>query len=143
MNRNLAFSTLLLSAISATALAQTSPNTTTTTTTTVDTPTGTTSTKTTETTDGLTQYRKTVTATTRYDAGPFRAPSGYTYSRYGVGDHVPTVLLSGDVDLSDYSTYALLAPPAPLKWIRVGDDALLVSRDNGEVIQADYGLFRG
>jgi Ni/Co efflux regulator RcnB len=114
-----------------------------TTTTTVETPNGSSTTTTTESSDGYTKYRKTVTASRSFDAGPFRAPSGYTYSRYRVGDHVPTVLLGSDLDLSDYSTYALVAPPEGLKWIRVGDDALLISRNSGEVIQTDYGLFRG
>ena len=124
------------------AMAQPTQNSTTTTTT-VETPSSSSTTTTTESSDGLTKYRKTVTASKSYDAGPFRAPSGYAYSRYQVGDHVPTALLSGDVDLSDYSAYALVAPPEGLKWIRVGDDGLLISRSTGEVIQANYGLFRG
>src|SRR5690242_5352208 len=78
------------------------PDERTTTTTTVETPNSSSTTTTTESSDGYTKYRKTVTASKSYDAGPFRAPSGYTYSRYRVGDRVPTILLSGDLDLSDY-----------------------------------------
>lgn len=102
-----------------------------------------TTTSTTERNDGYTTFRKTVTATHRYDEGRFEAPAGYTYSRYNVGDHVPGLLLNSDgLMLTDYANYQLVAPPRGLKWIRVGDDALLIDRANGEVIQTDYSLFR-
>ena len=87
-------------------------------------------------------YRKTVTATHRYDAGAFRAPAGYTYTRYSVGERVPSVLITSDgLVLSDYANYQLDEPPHGLKWIRVGNDALLINPRNGEVIQTDYNLF--
>lgn len=100
-----------------------------------------TTTTTTENNDGYLQYRKTVTATRRYDAGAFDAPAGYTYMRYTVGDHVPAVLLQGNLALSDYADYQLDRPPQGLEWIRVGDDALLVDPSSGEVVQTDYNLF--
>ncbi len=101
-----------------------------------------TTTTTTERSDAYGTYRKTVTATHRYDAGAFAAPSGYTYTRYALGDHVPAVLLSSNnLMLSDYANFQLDAPPDGLEWIRVGNDALLVDRTNGEVIQTDYNLF--
>jgi Ni/Co efflux regulator RcnB len=88
-------------------------------------------------------FRKTVTATHRYDNGEFQAPAGYTYTRYSVGERVPSVLLTSDgLILSDYANYQLDAPPHGLKWIRVGNDALLIDRANGEVIQTDYNLFQ-
>lgn len=114
------------------------------TTTTVQTPTGVDKTTTTTTTDsdGYVQYRKTVTSKKHYDAAAFVAPSGYTYTRYAVGDHVSTPLLHGNVILNDYQSYALEAPPAAnLEWIRNGRDALLIDNNTGEVVQADYGLF--
>lgn len=101
-----------------------------------------TTTSTTERNDGFATYRKTVTATRHYNDGQFMAPAGYTYTRYRIGDRVPDVLLSSDgLVLTDYSNYQLVAPPRGLEWIRVGNDALLVNRANGEVIQTDYSLF--
>jgi Ni/Co efflux regulator RcnB len=92
---------------------------------------------------GYTQYRRTITTKKHYDAGAFTAPSGYTYSRYELGGHVPDVLRSDDgLVLTGYSTYALQAPPHGLTWIRVGNDALLVDRKTGEVVETDYGLFK-
>lgn len=112
------------------------------TTTTVQTPGGVDKTTTTTTTsdDGYTQYRKTVVSKKHYDAAAFVAPSGYTYTRLAVGDHVPAPLLHGNVILNDYQSYALEAPPTGLTWIRNGRDALLIDAQ-GNVIQADYGLF--
>ena len=92
--------------------------------------------------DGYLQYRRTVTSTKHYDAGPFMAPSGYTYTRYRPGDRVPDAILDDNsLVLAGYSNYALTTPPDGLKWVRVGDDALLINADTGMVIQADYDLF--
>ena len=114
----------------------------TTTTTTESSPDGSTQTTTMKTSDGYKQYRRTITTTKHYDAGAFVAPSGYTYSRYELGARVPAVLLADDgLLLTGYSTYALHTPPSGLVWIRVGDDALLVDRKSGEVVQTDYDLF--
>jgi Ni/Co efflux regulator RcnB len=112
-------------------------------TTVVQTPDGTDKTTTTTTTgsDGYTQYRKTVTSTKHYDAAAFVAPSGYTYTRYAVGDHISPPLLKGNVTLNDYQAYALASPPSGLAWIRNGRDALLIDTNTGEVVQTDYDLF--
>lgn len=102
-----------------------------------------TTTSTTERNNGYDTFKKTVTSTRHYDDGQFEAPAGYTYTRYAVGDRVPSVLLSSDgLMLTNYSNYQLVAPPRGLVWIRVGGDALLVDRTSGEVIQTDYSLFK-
>jgi Ni/Co efflux regulator RcnB len=112
------------------------------TTTTMSSPEGATQTTTTNTSNGYKQYRRTITTTKHYDAGAFVAPNGYTYTRYELGARMPAVLLSDDsLVLTGYSTYALKAPPSGLTWIRVGNDALLVDRTTGEVVETDYGLF--
>jgi Ni/Co efflux regulator RcnB len=112
-------------------------------TTTVTTPSGTTQTTTqsSQSNDGYAQYRRTVTSTKHYNAGAFVAPSGYSYTRYSLGQRVPGALLSSDT-LNNYSAFALESPPAGLTWVRVGDDALLVDQNTGEVVQADYDLFK-
>jgi len=112
------------------------------TTTTESTPDGTVQTTTMQSNDGYKQYRRTITTTKHYDAGAFVAPSGYTYTRYELGQRVNGELLGKNYTLTSYGNYALEAPPSGLEWIRVGDDALLVDRNTGEVVQSDYGLFR-
>jgi Ni/Co efflux regulator RcnB len=125
---------------SAIAFAQTSQ-----TTTTMSSPSGDsqTSTSMTKSSDGYAKYRRTITTTRHYDDGAFVAPTGYTYSRYGLGEMVPAELRSDDnLVLGSYATYDLKAPPHGLTWIRVGDDAMLVDRTTGEVVETDYDLFK-
>lgn len=115
------------------------------TTTTVSSPSGDTetTTNTTKSDDGYAQYRRTITTTRHYDAGAFVGPRGYTYTRYDLGARVPAELRSDDsLVLTGYSTYDLKAPPSGLSWVRVGDDALLVDRNTGEVVETDYDLFK-
>jgi Ni/Co efflux regulator RcnB len=111
------------------------------TTTTEATPDGTVQTTTTQSNDGYKQYRRTITTTKHYNAGVFVAPPGYTYTRYELGQRVNGELLGKNYTLTSYGDYALQAPPSGLEWIRVGDDALLVDTNSGEVVQSDYGLF--
>jgi Ni/Co efflux regulator RcnB len=111
-------------------------------TTTETTPAGTTQTTTMQSNDGYKQYRRTITTTKHYNAGVFMAPSGYTYTRYAIGQRVNGDLLGNDYVLNSYGDYSLQAPPTGLTWIRVGDDALLVDRNTGEVVESDYGLFK-
>ncbi len=92
--------------------------------------------------DGYTQYRKTVTSKKHYSAAAYVAPSGFTVTRFSTGQRVPDVVLHSGPVLTNYNDYALVAPPSGLTWIRVGDDALLVDSNTGEVIQADYDLFK-
>jgi len=110
-----------------------------TTTTTVQGPNGTTTTRTTESTDDYGTYRKTVTSTRQYDAGPWDAPPGVTYHRFGLGDRVPAAMVDRDA-IDDYGNYSLESPPGGLVWIRDGRDALLVDNNN-VVVQADYDVF--
>jgi Ni/Co efflux regulator RcnB len=101
----------------------------------------TTETKSQDATGDYTQYRKTVTSTHKFDAGPWNAPAGVAYRRFVPGDHVPSQFLADNVILTNYQNYELVAPPDGTAWVRVGRDALLVRTDNGEIIQADYGRF--
>lgn len=112
-----------------------------TTTTTVSSPEGTSQTTVTKTSDGYKQYTRTTTATKHFNAGVYVGPTGYVYSRYTVGQRAPAMFLGGHYTLSKFSSYGLESPPDGLTWIRVGDDALLIDGNTGEVVQADYGLF--
>jgi Ni/Co efflux regulator RcnB len=113
-----------------------------TTTTTSATPMGDTQTTTTTGTDkdGYRQYRRQVTVTHHYLVAAYVPPTGYTYTRYDLGQRVPTTLVAEPYELK-YEAYGLQRPPAELAWIRVGNDALLVNRRDGEVVQTDYGIF--
>ena len=122
------------------AFAQTN-ETTTTTTQNPDTTTRTTVTKSTDSNGDYTQYKKTVTSTRHYDAGAWAAPADYSARRFNLGDRLPSDLLQDNYYLTNYSTYSLAPPPSGTVWVRVGNDAFLVRNDDGEIIQADYGMF--
>jgi len=127
---------------SATAFAQPETEQTTTT---VSSPSGDsqTTTSTTKSSDGYARYRRTITTTRHYDDGAFMGPAGYTYSRYELGARLPAALLSDDnLVLGGYASYDLETPPNGLTWMRVGDDAMLVDRNTGEVVETDYDLFK-
>ncbi len=61
--------------------------------------------------------------------------------RWGYGDHLPRAYWASQYLLADYWLFGLEVPPADYEWVRVGDDALLINTVNGEVLQAEYGVF--
>lgn len=83
--------------------------------------------------------------TTRYYAPDYApayvAPAGYTYSRYPVGSYLPMGYY-GTSYYVDYRPYGLSPPPYGYTWVRVGNDAYLVSTRNGLVAEVVYDLFR-
>jgi Ni/Co efflux regulator RcnB len=88
-----------------------------------------------------TQYKKTVTSTRHYDDGTWAAPADYAPHHFGLGERLPSDLTVQTYYLPNYSTFNLSAPPSGTVWVRVGKDAFLVRSDDGEIIQADYGMF--
>jgi Ni/Co efflux regulator RcnB len=87
-------------------------------------------------------YRKTVVSSRHYNAGAYRAPPGYSYRRYGIGERLPPAFFVRDYWLTDYASYGLIAPPGDgYVWVRFGPDALLIDEDTGETIQVVYGVF--
>ncbi len=46
-----------------------------------------------------------------------------------------------DYWIGNYVSFGLIGPPDGYQWVRVGDDALLVDVDTGEVLQVEYGVF--
>jgi Ni/Co efflux regulator RcnB len=122
------------------AIAQTD-QTTTTTTQTPDATTQTTVTKSQDANGNYTQYRKTVTSTRHYDAGAWIAPSDYQARHFVLGDRLPADLLANNYYVMNYGNYDLDSPPEGAVWVRVGSDVFLVRKDDGEIIQADYGMF--
>ncbi|HEV2561666.1 MAG TPA: RcnB family protein [Rhizomicrobium sp.] len=136
--KNLLTTTAVLALLAGTVAAFAQPAETTTT----QSPDSTTQTTVTKSSDGdYTEYRKTVTSTRHFHAGEWAAPTGFTVRHYSLGDRLPRDLLVNHYELTDYGTYELVAPPSGTVWVRVKSDAFLVRTDDGEIIQADYGMF--
>jgi Ni/Co efflux regulator RcnB len=77
----------------------------------------------------------------RFRAPSYRRPPGYYARRWGWGQVLPSFFWTRDYWLTDYYDYDLPPPPFGAIWVRVGDDALLIDQDSGEIIEVDYGVF--
>ena len=86
-------------------------------------------------------YHQTFNASRRYRAPYYRRPAGWYDHRWSFGEFLPSAFWARDYWLSDYSIYDLPPPPYGAVWVRVGNDALLVDEDSGEVISVEYGVF--
>jgi Ni/Co efflux regulator RcnB len=86
-------------------------------------------------------YHQTFNASRRYRAPTYRRPAGWYDHRWSFGEFLPSAFWARDYWLSNYTIYDLPPPPYGAVWVRVGNDALLVDEDSGEVISVEYGVF--
>ena len=77
----------------------------------------------------------------RYRASPFRWPSGYGAQRWSLGQYLPSIFFSSTYSIFNYYDIGLPYPPPGTDWIRNGNDALLVDRYSGEIIDVVYDVF--
>lgn len=71
----------------------------------------------------------------------YKWPVGMHYQRYGVGGHLPRVLMNAMYQIANAIDYGLAMPPYGYEWLRYGPDALEIDDDTGEVVDATYGAF--
>jgi Ni/Co efflux regulator RcnB len=87
-------------------------------------------------------YNRNWNASRRYRWGSYSQPRGFYYRRWTFGDVLPSLFWSSsNYWINDYSYFGLPYPPPGCMWVRYGDDALLIDRYSGEIIQVVYGLF--
>jgi Ni/Co efflux regulator RcnB len=88
------------------------------------------------------RYHRSWTATHRYRwTRAYVRPAGWYYRRWAIGAFLPGLFFTQQYWIPDYAVFALDAPPPGTVWVRYGDDALLIDRYNGQVIQVVYGIF--
>ena len=85
--------------------------------------------------------RLNVQASRRFHGGNYLQPAGYQSRHWGYGQRLPRTYFVRDYWITDFLMFGLFAPPPDLIWVRVGDDALLVDRYSGDIVQVDYGVF--
>jgi len=74
--------------------------------------------------------------------GPaFRYPRGWHYRRWAVGAILPALFLANEYYYDDYATIGLQAPAPGYRWVRYGDDLLLVNLRTGAVEDTAYDVF--
>jgi Ni/Co efflux regulator RcnB len=86
-------------------------------------------------------YHRDFRASRRFRGPDYRRPAGWYDHRWTFGEFLPSAFWARDYWLSDYGSYGLPPPPYGAIWVRVGNDALLVDQDSGEVITVEYGVF--
>ncbi|MGA7675187.1 MAG: RcnB family protein [Rhizomicrobium sp.] len=85
--------------------------------------------------------RLNVQASHHFHNGSYNAPQGYQSRHWSYGDRLPRGYFIRDYWLTDYLAFGLFDPPPGLIWVRVGDDALLIDEESGDIVQVDYGVF--
>ncbi|HEY4275754.1 MAG TPA: RcnB family protein [Rhizomicrobium sp.] len=86
-------------------------------------------------------YHQNFRADRRFRAPSYRRPQGWYSHRWTWGETLPISFWARDYWLNDFGAYDLPPPPFGAVWVRVGDDALLIDQDSGEIIEVDYGVF--
>lgn len=86
-------------------------------------------------------YQHNYQAQRSFHVGPYHRPRGWVDRRWGYGEVLPRALWAAPYILADYWLFALETPPVGYEWVRVGNDALLIDIQSGEVLQAEYGVF--
>jgi Ni/Co efflux regulator RcnB len=76
-----------------------------------------------------------------YKIGPYHRPAGWVQRRWAFGQILPRAYWATPYIVADYWLFGLEVPPAGYEWVRVGADAMLVNTLNGEILQAEYGVF--
>jgi Ni/Co efflux regulator RcnB len=77
----------------------------------------------------------------RFRMGSYRQPFGFTSRLWMRGDFLPFVYYSDGYTLGNYWSFDLYDPPFGCRWVRVGDDALLVDSYTGEVVDGVSNIF--
>jgi Ni/Co efflux regulator RcnB len=90
---------------------------------------------------GFRDYHRNFNASHRFNVPYYRRPAGWYDHRWGFGEFLPAAFWARDYWLDDFQTYDLPPPPYGAVWVRVGNDALLVDEDSGEIISVAYSVF--
>lgn len=86
-------------------------------------------------------YQRNFNSPHRYHWQTYRQPPGWYHHRWGYGQHLPRAWFVHDYWIPNFIMFGLIAPPHGYVWVRVGEDALLVDTETGEVIRVEYGVF--
>jgi Ni/Co efflux regulator RcnB len=89
----------------------------------------------------IASLRRNMQAPQHFRNGNYRAPRGYQQRHWGYGERLPRGYFVRDYWISNFLMFGLFAPPPDLVWVRVGNDALLIDRYSGDIVQVRYGVF--
>ena len=87
------------------------------------------------------RYPNVYSSSHRYRYRQWRPPIGYYVRIWSFGDFLPRSWYGQDYYITDPWNFDLPLAPPGYDWIRVGDDALLVDRYTGRVVQVVRDIF--
>lgn len=90
---------------------------------------------------GARNFHQNFQAERRFHVSAYRRPAGWYSHHWRWGEFLPVAFWPRDYWIVDFVDYDLPPPPFGAVWVRVGDDALLIDRYTGEIIEVDYGVF--
>lgn len=76
-----------------------------------------------------------------YNRGAYYGPRGYSYRPVSVGYRFQPGYYSRNYWVNDYGRYRLGRPGANQRWVRYGNDVVLVNVRNGRVLQVRNRFF--
>ncbi|MFM5895357.1 MAG: RcnB family protein [Novosphingobium sp.] len=76
-----------------------------------------------------------------YQRGTYNAPRGMRYRPVTVGYNFQPAFYSSRYQLTNYNTYRLPNPGYNHRWVRYGNDAVMVDIRNGRVLRVISGFF--
>lgn len=86
-------------------------------------------------------YNRNFTAPQRFRAPAYRPPRGFYVRRWRFGERLPSIFWAQSYWLTNFLAFGLMPPPPGTIWVRYGNDALLIDRFTGEIIQVRYDVF--
>jgi len=87
------------------------------------------------------RFRRNFRSAQRFRVARYRAPASYNYRRWSYGQYLPFEYRANNFWLANALVYGLFQAPPGLVWVRYGDDALLIDRYTGEIVQVRYDIF--
>jgi len=86
-------------------------------------------------------YRHNYRSDRRYHHGRYNRPYGWYMRNWVFGDILPSLFWNRNYWILDYWNYGLPVPPPGYVWVRYGEDALLIDRRSGQVLEVVYDIF--
>jgi Ni/Co efflux regulator RcnB len=87
------------------------------------------------------RFHRNFSAPRHFRVGVYQRPRGWYAHRWVFGEILPSLFWTSNYWINDYMAYDLEPPPPGTVWVRDGDDALLIDRFSGEIIEVAYNVF--
>jgi Ni/Co efflux regulator RcnB len=87
------------------------------------------------------RFHRNFTAPRRFHINVYQRPRGWYSHRWVYGEILPSLFWASEFWLTDYYDFGLEPPPPGTVWVRDGDDAILIDRFSGEIIEVAYNVF--